>query len=100
MGRVQLVHLGRRNAGARLLFCFPSAGGSVSSFHAWARRLPPDIELVGAQLPGRGHLVAETPYGAMDPLVADLAQAMWPLLHRPFMLFGHSMGSLVAFELA
>jgi medium-chain acyl-[acyl-carrier-protein] hydrolase len=36
----------------------------------------------------------------MEPLVADLAEAMWPLLDRPLMLLGHSMGALVAFELA
>jgi medium-chain acyl-[acyl-carrier-protein] hydrolase len=36
----------------------------------------------------------------MEPLVDALAQEMAPLLAIPFMLFGHSMGALVAFELA
>jgi medium-chain acyl-[acyl-carrier-protein] hydrolase len=36
----------------------------------------------------------------MAPLVEAAAEALHPLLDRPFCLFGHSMGALVAFELA
>jgi medium-chain acyl-[acyl-carrier-protein] hydrolase len=36
----------------------------------------------------------------MRPLVLDLAEAMSGLLDQPLVLFGHSMGALVGFELA
>ncbi|MDQ6713103.1 MAG: alpha/beta fold hydrolase [Candidatus Dormibacteraeota bacterium] len=98
--RVELVHLGSDRAGKRRLFCLPGAGGSASSFRTWPGRLSPDIEVIGVQLPGRGHLVAQPPYRALQPLVVDLARAMSGMLDKPFMLFGHSMGALLGFELA
>jgi medium-chain acyl-[acyl-carrier-protein] hydrolase len=36
----------------------------------------------------------------MEPLIAELVVAIAPLARHPFALFGHSMGALVAFELA
>jgi Predicted thioesterase involved in non-ribosomal peptide biosynthesis len=36
----------------------------------------------------------------MDELVTELADAIRPLADVPFSLFGHSMGAIVAFELA
>ena len=42
----------------------------------------------------------ETPITQLSPLVQALAQALVPLLDKPFAFFGHSLGALVAFELA
>lgn len=42
----------------------------------------------------------ETPFAQLAPLVRALAEAMAPLLDKPFAFFGHSLGALVAFELA
>jgi len=36
----------------------------------------------------------------MDPLVEEAGRALLPFLDRPFCFLGHSMGALVAFELA
>lgn len=52
------------------------------------------------QLPGREKRMNEAPYSAMDELVADLTEPLDALLDRPFALFGHSMGGLMAFALA
>jgi medium-chain acyl-[acyl-carrier-protein] hydrolase len=98
--RLELVHLRKNPDAATRLFCLPGAGGSAATFHGWSARLPPEIEVIGVQLPGRGHLVAASPYRAMQPLVRDLADAMAELVDKPFVLFGHSMGALVGFELA
>jgi surfactin synthase thioesterase subunit len=97
--RLELVQLGPNRAGKRRLFCLPGGGGSASSFRGWSARLPPEIDVIGVQLPGRGHLVAAPPYRALRPLVFDLAAAMSRLLDKPFMVFGHSMGALIGFEL-
>jgi medium-chain acyl-[acyl-carrier-protein] hydrolase len=42
----------------------------------------------------------ERPFTRLSPLVEALAQALAPLLDRPFAFFGHSLGALVSFELA
>ncbi len=89
----------RDNAVLRL-FCFPFAGGSSPAFHNWPASLPRDVDLFAAALPGRSQRFAEPPYERLQPLVADLSDAILPLLDRPFALFGHSMGGLIAFELA
>ena len=87
--------------GARLtLFCFHCAGSGASMFRAWRQHIPKDIDLRPIQLPGRENRLKETPYTHIEPLVEDATQALTPHLSRPFAIFGHSMGALVAFEVA
>jgi surfactin synthase thioesterase subunit len=95
-----LVPMSRPDAAARL-FCFSHAGGNASVYAPWARALGDrPIEVVAAQLPGRNGDRHEAPSGDLDRLVNDLADAIGPLADRPYGLFGHSLGALVAFELA
>ncbi len=82
------------------LFCFPYAGGGVSIFRAWSDGLPADVEVCPVQLPGRGTRLMEPPFTRLSPLIQALAQALFPLLDKPFAFFGHSLGALVSFELA
>lgn len=91
----------RPNPAASLrLFCFPYAGGSSFVFREWADRLPESIEVCAVQLPGRGRRLAEEPFVRFPPLLESLARSLWPLLDKPFVLFGHSLGATIAFELA
>ena len=86
---------------ARLrLYCLPHAGGGAAAYAAWANLLPPDVELCRVQLPGRENRLREAPFAALTPLVEVLAKVLRPHLDLPFALFGHSMGALIAFELA
>ena len=89
----------RQAAGIRLL-CFPYAGGGPSVFRNWPQYLSPDIELSAVQLPGREARMTEAPIGELGRLVDELAEAIEPSLDRPVALFGHSIGGLIAFELA
>lgn len=82
------------------LFCFPYAGGAASLYRTWNRLLPRDIDVCPVQLPGREGRLSDAPIMAMDALVATLTRDLLPLLDRPYALFGHSLGGLVAFELA
>ncbi len=94
------VPIPRPDAAARLL-CFPHAGGAASAFVPWARALGDrPIEIAAAQLPGRGDSVHEPPCADLDRVVSALADATEPLADRPYAFFGHSLGALVAFELA
>jgi medium-chain acyl-[acyl-carrier-protein] hydrolase len=89
------------NPQARLrLFCFPYAGTGASIFRTWSDGLPADVEVCPVQFPGRGTRLMETPFTQLSPLVDALAQALVPLLDKPFAFFGHSLGALVGFELA
>ena len=82
------------------LFCFPYAGGGASIFHRWPQALPGGVEVCAAQLPGHETRIAEPPLSDLDALIGEIAGAVDPLLDVPFALFGHSMGALIAFELA
>jgi medium-chain acyl-[acyl-carrier-protein] hydrolase len=82
------------------LFCFPYAGGGTAIYHEWQACLPPGIEVCAARLPGREDRLDEVAFNRLVPLVKCIADDLSPLLDRPFMLFGHSAGAFVAFELA
>src|SRR5207248_8086141 len=91
----------RQNAQAKLrLFCFPYAGGGSSVYRGWAERLPRDVEVCLAQLPGREARLRETALTSLSQIVDELAEHIKPYLDKPFAFFGHSMGAMIAFELA
>lgn len=69
-------------------------------FRDWSHGLPADIEVCPVQLPGRGTRLMEPAFSRLPLLIDALAEALLPLLDKPFALFGHSFGSLVSFELA
>jgi surfactin synthase thioesterase subunit len=87
------------NASMRLI-CFPFAGGGAQIFRQWPEQLPADLELCAVQLPGREMRLRETPFSDVHALIDAMTPALLPLLDKPFALFGHSMGALVAFECA
>jgi surfactin synthase thioesterase subunit len=81
------------------LICFPHAGAGASAFADWAGLVPPEIELVAVQLPGRQNRVAEEPFSSAEPLVNVLVHALRPVLDGAFSFFGHSSGAALAYEL-
>ena len=60
---------------------------------------PARVELAAIELPGHGTRLGEPLIGDLSAMVGGAAQALVPLLDRPFAFFGHSMGALLAFEL-
>jgi surfactin synthase thioesterase subunit len=82
------------------LVCLPHAGGSAPFFRPVAMALDPAIDVVSVQYPGRQDRRAEKPISSM----AELADRLHGVLSRqpalPLALFGHSMGAVLAFELA
>jgi medium-chain acyl-[acyl-carrier-protein] hydrolase len=88
------------DARARLI-CFPHAGGGPSTYAAWARALADyPLEVAAAHLPGREARTAEPPATTLDAVFDPLTDAIAAVADRPFALFGHSMGAVVAFEIA
>ncbi|MCC6557896.1 MAG: SDR family NAD(P)-dependent oxidoreductase [Polyangiaceae bacterium] len=92
----------RRPAATLRLLCVAGAGGRASLFRDMALRFPPDIEVWGLEYPGRGVRASEATARTMQDLVTGLCtEALAALVKAgPFALFGHSIGSNVAFELA
>ena len=87
-----------RDAPGVRLVCFPHAGGGASSFNGWRRLLPPQIELLRVQLPGREDNVTRMPFSHMNELIPELLPHLDPFLDRPIAFYGHSLGAIVAFE--
>ncbi|MEV1294076.1 alpha/beta fold hydrolase [Pseudonocardia sp. NPDC049635] len=87
---------------ARLL-CFPHAGGAASYFTGLSARLRPDVDVVAVQYPGRQDRRSE-------PFATDLATLADRIVEQldvrtvadglPLVLFGHSMGATVGYEVA
>jgi medium-chain acyl-[acyl-carrier-protein] hydrolase len=84
----------------RRLFCFPFAGAGAAAYWQWPSLLPAEVELCSLRLPGRENRLREPPCRRLDTLVEALVEAVGPHLELPFAFFGHSMGALIAFELA
>ena len=80
------------------LFCFPYAGGNSSLFRSWQASLPLTIEVQAVELPGRQSRFKERAFTQMSLLAHTLAREL--SLDLPYALFGHSMGALLAFEIA
>lgn len=80
------------------LFCFPYAGGGALMFRAWSRLFPDDVEVCAVVLPGREHRVDEEPVTNLRQLIGQIVAALPPLDDRPFVFFGYSLGTVVAYE--
>lgn len=92
--------LSGNSAASYRMFAFPFSGGNAMSYADWKHWLRPDIQLFGAQLPGRGMRMNEPLISDMQELVAHLTASLKPLLDRPYFLYGHSNGALMAFLVA
>lgn len=95
-----LLRLGARQAPQRRLFCMPYAGGGVAPYRLWFRTLPADIEVLALQLPGREARLRESPLTSIARMVDVVRPAVEAASDLPYAIFGHSMGALIAFELA
>ncbi len=98
---VSALRVLRRAVQARLrLLIFPYAGGSTASFARWPDYFDGGVELCAVVLQGRERRRRERVpahvRGLLDPLCGEL-RSLAPL---PVALFGHSMGAIVAHELA
>ncbi|MFF4737821.1 thioesterase II family protein [Streptomyces sp. NPDC001262] len=86
-------------AAPRRLVCFPHAGGSASFYRTWAQHLDPAaVELQIVQYPGRESRIAEPLVGSMAELAPAVAEVLRAEAGRETVLFGHSMGAAVAYE--
>lgn len=89
---------GPRDPGARLI-CLPFAGAGAAVYADWALPATLAAEVWAVRLPGRENRWREEPLRELGSMVEGIAEAVSPMLDRTWVLFGHSMGALLAFEL-
>jgi medium-chain acyl-[acyl-carrier-protein] hydrolase len=82
------------------IFCLPFAGGGATIYRSWGKLLGSTIEVCPIQLPGRENRFSEPAFIEVQALAKALAIQLKPFSDIPFVIYGHSMGALVAFELA
>lgn len=82
------------------LFTFHYAGGSASIFRPWVQDINSSIEIISIQLPGRETRFTETPFYDLKSLIEDLLKNFPIYFDKPFIFFGHSIGSFISFEFA
>ncbi|NDZ81624.1 thioesterase, partial [Streptomyces sp. SID10853] len=82
------------------LHCFAHAGAGVSAFYGWGPRLGAGVETVPHLLPGRERRRGEARLTRPADLLADLlGHFTAPDRDVPYVLYGHSLGALVAYTL-
>lgn len=81
------------------LFCFPFAGGSASSFFEWRRRCTA-WDVCAIEYPGRGARWNEQRPTTVEALADDITTELDSDLTGPYAFLGHSLGGIVAFEVA
>jgi medium-chain acyl-[acyl-carrier-protein] hydrolase len=86
--------------GAFRIFCFPYAGGTAAAYGAWQDEFPDWIEICAIEPPGRRHRMREEPFRRLPDLAEAVIAVLADEMNRPFAFFGHSLGALVAFEVA
>ncbi|MFN9086503.1 MAG: thioesterase II family protein [Gemmatimonadaceae bacterium] len=94
------IRRGRGRAAVCRLVCFAHAGAGATSYATWSSLLPPSWELIAAQLPGRENRLAELPLTSLGEMVSALLVNGRSVFEPPFVLFGHSVGAIIAFEMA
>lgn len=86
--------------GKLVLVCLPFAGGGTSSYRDWVNDLPAEVEILAIELPGRESRLREKPISDLGEVISQITSALMPQINgRPFVVFGHSLGALLGFEL-
>lgn len=82
------------------VYCFTHAGGDTAEYLRWQPMLNPTGQITTVTMPGRGHRYAEQAPVTVDAFADAAATAILQHATEEYFLFGHSLGAVVAFEVA
>ncbi len=82
------------------VFPIPYAGASVNVYYKWKKIMPENYELCLVELAGRGSRFHERFYGSISQAAEDIASSIIAKMTSGdrYVIFGHSMGALLAYE--
>lgn len=84
-----------------VLLCLPPAGAGCQQFRAWQPALEGTAQVYGVQLPGRENRWREPMPDTFDEAVeAITAELVSTVGKRPLIVFGHSFGGLLGYEVS
>lgn len=89
-----------RPAAETKLICLPHAGGGAPAYFPTSAAMTPEVEVLAVQYPGRQERRHEPLIDSVNSLADELFRVLGPDTEQPYALFGHSMGAMVAYELA
>jgi len=89
----------RPNASLQIV-CLPSAGAGASMYRHWPALFGEDADVLAVALPGRESRPLEASAKDLSTLARRIVVHLLPVLDRPYVLFGHSMGALLAYEIS
>src|SRR5688572_16203481 len=82
------------------VFCLPFAGGNKYSYRFFEQWAPSTLELVTLEYPGRGARSHEPLLTDINMLAEDVYLQIRSYKKERFIIYGHSMGGLLAFLIA
>jgi len=82
-----------------LLLTLPFAGGNETSYERLRPFLPDGWEMRSPTLPGKGSRISEKPLSDILAIVGELLAQMDGVVDGPYVLYGHSMGAMLAYLL-
>jgi len=87
---------------ASTLYIFPHAGGSAKFYVPFARTFTADIKRIAVQYPGRRGVHDPAEFTSIQALADGVFEKLSPVVSADdaVAFFGHSMGGMVAFEVA
>lgn len=88
-----------REASVRIV-CFHAAGCQPTVFAEWQRHLPANVCVTPVVLPMHGSRLSESMPQSFQEIANDLLDDCPELFDRATILFGHSMGAIIAYEVA
>ena len=81
------------------VFAFHFAGGAASAYREWPGLLPDSVDLVALQMPGREGRLRDPLLDSMDAVLSEIEKPVLEQMDLPYVIYGHSMGALISFEL-
>lgn len=87
---------------APTLYIFPHAGGTAKDYVAFSREFSADVKRIAVQYPGQHDRSGLPPLESIPTLADEIFAMMKPSarIDDPVAFFGHSMGGMLAFEVA
>lgn len=81
------------------ILTLPYAGGNETSYERFRQHLPEGWDMVAFTQPGKGSRISEPPITDIHAIVDCYVQQFDELLNGPYVIYGHSMGTMLAYLL-